>query len=74
MPCLTLMSAKKKPIAWICRPTIKPARPKHVQDKWCFECRQRLPHRLHFTCDAWYDPEAVWLCQGCKQDRTWFPA
>lgn len=44
-------------------------------EKWCFGCRQRLPHDWVLWADekpSYYDPQWFIECSRCKQDRTRF--
>lgn len=44
--------------------------------RWCFGCRQRLPHTDTVLCDeepSYYDPICVRRCSRCGKDRTSFP-
>jgi hypothetical protein len=44
--------------------------------RWCFGCRERLPHDLVILGDSepsYYEPVAVRECSGCGKDRTDFP-
>jgi hypothetical protein len=54
----------------------KVLREQPVGERWCFGCRQRLPHTLRILCDeepSYYDPIAVLACDRCGKDRTEFP-
>jgi RNase P subunit RPR2 len=61
----------------ICRPgkmAEKPLRKNH-RWKWCFGCRERLPHMLTMKYEiepSYYDPLVFWKCSKCGKDRTEF--
>jgi hypothetical protein len=46
-------------------------------DRWCFECRKRLPHDWVLMDDieqpSYYDPSWHRECSGCHRDHTYFP-
>lgn len=45
--------------------------------RWCFGCRQRLPHSDVLLADedpeSWYEPVWTRRCPRCGKDRTEFP-
>ena len=48
-------------------------------DRWCFGCRERLPHTWELLDydegsphAGWYDPIEVVRCSRCGRDRTRF--
>lgn len=48
-----------------------------VGDKWCFGCRERLPHDWVVEGEdgiSYYDPVGRFDCSRCHRDRTTFPA
>lgn len=46
-------------------------------EKWCFQCRKRLPHdAVLMVCDdpmSYYGPHWALECSRCRQDHTHFP-
>lgn len=45
-------------------------------ERWCFGCRQRLPHTwvlLDYHHRSYYDPIWICRCSQCGDDRTAFP-
>jgi hypothetical protein len=55
-------------------PTKELAR-RDIGERWCFGCRQRLPHVAILLCDeepSYYEPVWVWKCSRCHTDRTTF--
>ena len=73
MTCLPLLApGVDHPVGWLCRAD-RVRRTDRWEVRYCFACRVRSPHRLWLTDDAWYDPEAIWRCAGCGQDRRKFP-
>jgi len=60
-------------------PTVELAR-RDAGVRWCFGCRQHLPHADVFMADkgwdrgeSYYDPTWSRQCSRCGQDRTHFP-
>ena len=48
----------------------------HAGVKWCFGCRQHLPHEWRLMGDpfpSYYDPVWTCRCSRCGQDLTSFP-
>lgn len=58
-------------------PTMHVHKREREQPRWCFGCRKRLggDHVLWVTDDpmSYYGPHWSYECDGCKQDRRWFP-
>lgn len=49
---------------------------RHIDCKWCFNCRRRYIHTWTVLFDekpSYYDPHAFWACANCGQDHTCFP-
>lgn len=49
-----------------------------VGEKWCFNCRARLPHDFVVKGDppdvlSYYEPVGFYECSRCKRDCTQFP-
>lgn len=46
-------------------------------DRWCFQCRKRLPHELVVLVPtdpySYYGPSRTIECSGCGEDHTAFP-
>ena len=48
-------------------------------ERWCFQCRKRLPHTWVLLDDpperqpSYYEPVWVCRCSGCGEDHTRFP-
>ena len=45
-------------------------------EKWCFHCRERLPHEIVVHAPenpSYYGPHWTYACSGCDLDRVDFP-
>lgn len=61
----------------VCRgPEMVERRREHWAIRWCFKCRERLPHEAVLMAPAepsYYGPHWNVECEGCGEDHVHFP-
>lgn len=60
----------------VCAPVSRRVYAAHHEVRWCFGCRAYHKHEavwIETAEPSYYDPVAVWECDGCGGDHTDFP-
>ncbi len=70
------MSCHRIDTAVVCASTVHEVSRRSAGIKWCFKCRQHLPHDwivLDSIEPSYYDPISRYDCPQCHEEHVLFP-